>query len=84
MIDADPVKYGYLAAVVESPEFTGHVIWALANDPALAELNGQTLIGAELAVKYGIKDAGGNSPPATATASGSLRKCGTSGLSANA
>jgi NAD(P)-dependent dehydrogenase (short-subunit alcohol dehydrogenase family) len=63
VIASDPVKYGYLKDVVETPEFTGHIIFALANDPNLTELNGQTLIGAELAVKYGLTDAGGHQPP---------------------
>jgi hypothetical protein len=39
------------------------VIWALYNDPDLMDLTGQTLIGDELAVKYGIKDEGGRQPP---------------------
>jgi NAD(P)-dependent dehydrogenase (short-subunit alcohol dehydrogenase family) len=63
IIAADPDKYGYLREQIESPEFTGHVIWALWNDPQLMELSGQTLIGAELAVKYGITDEGGRQPP---------------------
>ena len=60
---ADPDKYGYLQDQIETPEFTGHVIWALYNDPNLMELSGQTLIGAELAVKYGVQDEGGRQPP---------------------
>lgn len=32
-------------------------------DPQLMELSGQTVIGAETAVKYDIKDAGGRQPP---------------------
>ena len=63
VIAADPEKYGYLWDRVESPEFTGHVIWALFNDPGLAKLSGQTVIGAEMAVKYGVVDAGGRQPP---------------------
>jgi NAD(P)-dependent dehydrogenase (short-subunit alcohol dehydrogenase family) len=63
VIASDREKYGYLDNVVETPEFTGHVIWALANDPELASVNGRTLIGAELAVKYGLKDDGGKQPP---------------------
>jgi NAD(P)-dependent dehydrogenase (short-subunit alcohol dehydrogenase family) len=63
MIESEPAKFGNLAATAETPEFTGHVIWALYNDPALMQLNGQTLIGAELALKYGIKDANGRQPP---------------------
>lgn len=63
MIEADPAKFGYLADALETPEFTGHVIWALSQDPALAELSGQTVIGAEMGVRYGITDAGGRIPP---------------------
>jgi NAD(P)-dependent dehydrogenase (short-subunit alcohol dehydrogenase family) len=63
IIAADREKFGYLEPMVETPEFTGHVIWALYNDPKLLELSGQTLIGAELAVKYGIQDEGGRQPP---------------------
>jgi hypothetical protein len=63
MIAADPTKYGHLTDVLETPEFTGHIIWALYNDPNLMEMSGQTVIGAEMAVKYGIKDEGGKQPP---------------------
>ena len=63
LIENHPKKFGKLLDTAETPEFTGHVIWALYNDPALLELNGQTVIGAELAVKYGIKDAAGRQPP---------------------
>jgi hypothetical protein len=63
MIEDDPEKFAYLRDQIETPEFTGHVIWALYTDSQRAELGGQTLIGAELAVKYGIKDAGGRQPP---------------------
>lgn len=63
IIAADEEKYGYLRGQIETPEFTGHVIWALCNDPEIAALNGQTLIGAELGVKYGILDEGGRQPP---------------------
>ena len=62
MIEADPVKYGHLEDVLESPDFTGHVIWALFSDPALAELSGQTVIGAEMGLRYGITDKGGRVP----------------------
>jgi hypothetical protein len=48
---------------IETPEFTGHVIWGLYNDPQLAERNGETLIAAELAREYGITDDGGKQPP---------------------
>jgi NAD(P)-dependent dehydrogenase (short-subunit alcohol dehydrogenase family) len=60
---ADPAKFGYLEKILETPDFTGHVIWALASDPGLMALSGQTVIGAEMALKYGIRDAGGRQPP---------------------
>lgn len=63
MIEADPDKYGYIRALLETPEFTGHVIWSLFNDPSLQDKSGQTLIGAELAREYGITDEGGRQPP---------------------
>jgi NAD(P)-dependent dehydrogenase (short-subunit alcohol dehydrogenase family) len=47
----------------ETPELTGHVIAALYRDPARMTHSGKTLIGAELAVNYGIKDNGGKQPP---------------------
>jgi len=58
-----PDQYEGFAAVAETPHFTGRLIAALASDAALAELSGQTLIGAELAQRYGLVDAGGKQPP---------------------
>jgi NAD(P)-dependent dehydrogenase (short-subunit alcohol dehydrogenase family) len=63
VIASDPAKYDYLNKTVETPEYTGHIIWALLNDPKLSEISGQTVIGAEMAVKYGLKDEGGRQPP---------------------
>lgn len=63
IIASDPAKYGYLRDQIETPEFTGHVIWALFNDPALQQRSGQTLIGAEVAQEFGITDAEGRQPP---------------------
>ena len=63
MIAADPAKFGFLRDTCESPEFTGHVIWALYGDPNLMDISGQTVIGAEMALKYGIRDEGGRQPP---------------------
>jgi NAD(P)-dependent dehydrogenase (short-subunit alcohol dehydrogenase family) len=63
IIAADPVKYAGLAEICETPEFSGHVIWAMYNDPKLMEMSGLAVIGAEMAIKYGIKDAGGRQPP---------------------
>jgi NAD(P)-dependent dehydrogenase (short-subunit alcohol dehydrogenase family) len=58
-----PDQYEGFAAVAETPHFTGRLIAALAADPELMSLTGQTLIGAELAQRYGIMDAGGKQPP---------------------
>jgi NAD(P)-dependent dehydrogenase (short-subunit alcohol dehydrogenase family) len=57
-----PEIYGKLAEMAETPEFTGHLIAALHDDPELMSLSGQTLIGAELADRYGLLDAGGKKP----------------------
>lgn len=62
MIEAEPDKYGYLRDMIESPEFTGHIIWGLFKDPALLERSGQTVIGAEIGREFGIDD-GGRWPP---------------------
>ena len=61
--DGHPKALEETAKHAETPEFTGRVIDALYRDPALAELSGQTLIGAELATRYGITDAEGRQPP---------------------
>jgi NAD(P)-dependent dehydrogenase (short-subunit alcohol dehydrogenase family) len=62
IIDGGP-ELAYLTDIAESPEFTGHVIAALAADPDALAMSGRTLIGAELARHYGISDAGGRRPP---------------------
>ena len=58
IIAADPVKFGHLEGHCETPEFTGHVIWALINDPKLGTMSGKTLVGAEIARKYRLTDGG--------------------------
>jgi len=63
IIASDPEKFGGLKLVTETPEFTGHIIWALYNDRTLMDISGQTVIGAEMAVKYGIQDLAGFQPP---------------------
>ncbi len=62
IVASDPDKLGQLLESAETPELTGHVIWALFNDPGLAAVSGQTVIGAELARGYGIKDQNGKQP----------------------
>ncbi|AYE96681.1 short-chain dehydrogenase [Mycobacterium paragordonae] len=63
IIAGNPEKFGHILDSAETPELTGHVIWALYRDPGIEELSGQTLIGAELAVRYAITDDGGRQPP---------------------
>jgi NAD(P)-dependent dehydrogenase (short-subunit alcohol dehydrogenase family) len=46
----------------ERPEFSALVIDALFHDPQLREFSGNALIGAELGLKYGIKDVDGKQP----------------------
>jgi NAD(P)-dependent dehydrogenase (short-subunit alcohol dehydrogenase family) len=58
-----PGQYRDFMAQAETPEFTGHLIAALYQDSQRQSLSGQTLIGAEVAERYGIKDAGGKTPP---------------------
>jgi hypothetical protein len=64
MIETEPEKYGHIKAEnMETPGFTGQLIWAAYNDPQLMDLSGKTVIGAELALKYGIQDEDGRQPP---------------------
>jgi NAD(P)-dependent dehydrogenase (short-subunit alcohol dehydrogenase family) len=58
-----PEQYAKFMADAETPEFNGRVIAAILGDPDRGELNGQTLISAELAGRYGITDADGRKPP---------------------
>ncbi|MCH9669615.1 MAG: SDR family NAD(P)-dependent oxidoreductase [Actinomycetia bacterium] len=58
-----PEALAAFAEQAETPEFTGNLIDALYRDPALDEMSGHTVIGAELAQRYGITDEGGRRPP---------------------
>jgi NAD(P)-dependent dehydrogenase (short-subunit alcohol dehydrogenase family) len=62
VIDSGP-EFAYLDDIAETPEFTGHVIAALAADPDVLAVSGRTLIGAEVARQYGINDRDGRQPP---------------------
>ena len=61
--DGHPEALAETAKHAETPEFTGHLINALYHDPDLAELSGHTVIGAEIAQRYGITDEDGRQPP---------------------
>ncbi len=62
LADLDPERFNALRENMETPEFTGHVIWAIHEDPERMALSGKAVIGAEMAVKYGIRDEGGRQP----------------------
>ena len=59
--DADTLAKA--AGNFETPEFVGHVINALYQDPDLDGISGQTVIAAEEAQRYGITDVDGRTPP---------------------
>lgn len=63
MVAGAPEKLGGMVDIAETPELTGHLIWALYNDPDVMDKSGRTFIGAELAVEYGIHDDGDRQPP---------------------
>jgi NAD(P)-dependent dehydrogenase (short-subunit alcohol dehydrogenase family) len=63
IIASNTKKFGYLLDSAETPELTGHVVWALFNDPDLMDVSGRTLIGAELAARFKITDEDGRQPP---------------------
>ena len=58
-----PDQYTEFMKVAETPQFNGRVIHAVASDPDVMRRTGQTLVTAELAVEYGIRDEGGRQPP---------------------
>lgn len=58
-----PEQYESFMAEAETPEFNGRVIAAIHADPQRDELNGLTLISAEIADRYGLTEAGGRKPP---------------------
>jgi len=51
-------------AMAETPQFTGHILYAIATDPKAQEISGHTLVGAEVARdRYKMKDGNGKQPP---------------------
>jgi NAD(P)-dependent dehydrogenase (short-subunit alcohol dehydrogenase family) len=58
-----PEQYAAFLQQAETPQFNGRIIHALARDPGLMSLSGQTLISAEVAHRYGITEEGGREPP---------------------
>lgn len=68
-----PEQYEEFLRQGETPQFNGRIIFALARDPQLMSLSGQTLISAEVAPRYGITEAGGRVPPSYRQMLGSPR-----------
>ncbi|GAA5227999.1 SDR family NAD(P)-dependent oxidoreductase [Paeniglutamicibacter antarcticus] len=62
-LEETPGTYDEMMATAESPEFTGRVIAALAQDTDLMKRSGKVLIGAEAAHELGIVDIDGKQPP---------------------
>jgi NAD(P)-dependent dehydrogenase (short-subunit alcohol dehydrogenase family) len=56
--EVHPEQYEEIMKVAENPEYTGHLLHALAFDNVIDKYAGQTLIGAELGLELGIDDAG--------------------------
>ncbi|HEX7853303.1 MAG TPA: SDR family NAD(P)-dependent oxidoreductase [Sphingobium sp.] len=72
MMEAMPDQLGHLEGKLESPDYTGHVSWALLNDPDMMRFNGKTIIGAEVGRDYGITDMAGQFPPSVRTGTGAV------------
>lgn len=62
-LEADPDRYGDLAARTESVEFPGRVVAALWQHPERTRWSGQTVVAAELALELGVVDVDGAQPP---------------------
>ncbi len=60
--DQHPEQYEGFIESAENPEFTAHILHALAADPRGEDLSGSTLIGAEIAKELGVTDRGKERP----------------------
>jgi NAD(P)-dependent dehydrogenase (short-subunit alcohol dehydrogenase family) len=72
-IEARPEQYRQFADVVETPQFTGDILWAIATDPDNWRLSGKALVGAEIAPQYGLRARNGRQPPSYRDSLGSPR-----------
>ena len=71
--EVNPEQYKEFIATAETPQFIGHILDAIANDPNGSEINGHTLIAAEICSRYGITDRDGITPPSYREMLGSPR-----------
>jgi NAD(P)-dependent dehydrogenase (short-subunit alcohol dehydrogenase family) len=60
--DTNPEQYEGFIESAENPEFTAHILDAIATAPHRDVLSGQTLIGAEIAKELGVTDRGKDRP----------------------
>ncbi len=72
MMEAMPERFAHLEGTLESPDYTGHVAWAIYNDPDLMRFNGKTVIGAEAGKDFGITDIAGKFPPSVRETTGAV------------
>ena len=70
MMEAMPERFAHLEGELESPDYTGHVAWAIYNDPDIMRFNGNTLIGAETGKAFGLTDIDGKFPPSVRDTTG--------------
>ena len=71
MMEAMPALRANLEGTLESAGYTGHIAWAMFNDPEMfAKFNGKTVIGAEVGKAYGITDIDGKFPPSVRAGTG--------------
>lgn len=72
MMEAMPEKFTHLEGALETPGYTGHVAWAIYNDPELMRFNGKTIVGAEAGQAFGITDIAGQFPPSARDTTGAV------------
>ena len=71
MMEAMPALREHLDGTLESSGYTGHVAWAIYNDPEMfAKFNSKVVIGAEVGKAYGITDIDGKYPPSVRDGTG--------------
>lgn len=70
MMEAMPERFAHLDGQLESPDYTGHVAWAIYSAPDRMCFNGKTLIGAEVGRAFGITDIAGRFPPSVRDTTG--------------
>ncbi len=73
MMEQMPDLRKHLEGTLESAGYTGHVAWAMYNDPEMfAKFNGKTVIGAEVGKGYAITDMDGKYPPSVRDTTGAV------------